>query len=160
MHSSEPCVQNNLHNNAAVNGGGSIWYTKERYRRRERMVRYDGWFRGNGIDSSTWHCQDCYQMGHEYSLTIWFCAKLLVSWTLLNHIFNVSLTATMVTSFNDEVESLYAILVWMYSETSFHRGQRNNNYMQTVAEIEVHWSLDGYTWIQWLGMASSLYSNS
>jgi hypothetical protein len=42
MHSSGPGVQNNLYNNAAVNRGESISYTKERYMSRERMVRYDG----------------------------------------------------------------------------------------------------------------------
>jgi len=44
-------------------------------------------------------------MGHEYSLTFWFCAWYLVRCTPLNYIFIVSLTATMLTSINVRVES-------------------------------------------------------
>jgi hypothetical protein len=44
------------------------------HRQRENMVRYNGWFRGNLMDSSTCRCQDCYQISHTYSLTFWFLA--------------------------------------------------------------------------------------
>ena len=74
----------------------------------------------------------------------------------------MSLTATIVTSINVGVESLYATMVWMRSETSSQSGQRNDDcmHMHTVLKIEVHRSLNGYAWIQWLGIASSSYSDS
>jgi hypothetical protein len=53
MHLSGLCLQSNRHTNDVVNRGERMWYTKERYGHRERMVSDDG-FRGNRIDSSTW----------------------------------------------------------------------------------------------------------
>jgi len=48
----------------------------------------------------------------------------------------------------------------MHSETSSHSRQRNDDWMHTVPEIEVHRKLKGYAWNQWLGIASSPYSDS
>jgi len=42
MYSSGPCLQNILHNNVAVNGGGREFGIRRRYRCRENMVRYNG----------------------------------------------------------------------------------------------------------------------
>ena len=46
----------------------------------------------------------------------------------------------------------------MLSERSSHSGQRNDDcmHMHTVLEIEVHRSLNGYAWFQWLGIAGLL----
>jgi len=53
---------------------------------------------------------------------------------------------------------IYATIWWMNTEISSHNGQRNDHCMHTVLEIEVHWSLHGYAWIECLGIASSPYS--
>jgi hypothetical protein len=49
----------------------------------------------------------------------------------------------------------------MHSETSPYSGQKYNDrmHMYTVPEIELHQSLNGHAWIQWLGIASMPYSH-
>jgi len=55
---------------------------------------------------------------------------------------------------------LYAIMVWMHTETSSHSIRRNADCMHTVPEIEVHQSLNGNTWILFLGIACSPYTHN
>jgi len=56
---------------------------------------------------------------------------------------------------------LYASMVSKCRETSSHSRERNDDcmHMHTVPEIEVHQSLNGYAWIQWLGIAILPYSD-
>jgi len=49
---------------------------------------------------------------------------------------------------------------WIQKEMSYHSGQSNDGCMYIVLEIKVYWSLNGYAWIQWLGIASLSYSDS
>jgi hypothetical protein len=55
---------------------------------------------------------------------------------------------------------LYATMVWMHCEWLSHNSQRNHDCMLKVPEIEVHRSMNGESWIQWLGIGISPYSDS
>ena len=48
-------------------------------------------------------------------------------------------------------------MVSMRSKRSFHTEERNDNFMHTVLEVEVHRSVNGYALIQSLGIGT--YSN-
>ena len=48
----------------------------------------------------------------------------------------------------------------MHGETSSQSGQRNDDSMHAVLEIQVHRCVNGLGWIQWLGIARSSNSDS
>jgi len=87
---------------------------------------------------------------HSYSDVV---HNIQYSCTPFNHISVVSCTTILMTYNKWWSGKLYATMIWKQSETSSHKGWRNDESMK-VQEIEVRRRMYRYAWIQWLGIAT------
>jgi hypothetical protein len=154
MCSSGPCLQNIHHNNVAVNGGGGEFGIQRRDTRVEIQVK-----RKHG--KVQWMIQ-VLSDGFKHSSM----PRLLTNESpILTHIQIFQLISSKLHTVKSHIHyesllqhrikecwgwKLYAITVWMHSETSSHSGQRNEDWMPTCSCRELRCTEDWMVTIEFI----------